>query len=635
MKGTVAGVMSHEIRSSRITDRIREELASTQRQPWSPAFTAGFFLGFPDIHREQKTMRASNRWNFLPIAALALLYIAQEAQAADLPTRRAAPIAPAPVFTWTGFYVGFNFGHTWTANPSIAAGTANLLDLSIERFGLASAIGASGIPGARLNGFFFGGQAGYNWQFADGLIASFEADIQGAGVRGGGRLANVTAAPIGFAVTSGKLNRSLEFLGTVRGRLGYAVTPTIMAYVTGGLAYGGANLTTTIVQSLTPSILIGNAGKGDLYENLVGWTIGAGGEMALSRNVSAKVEYLYYDLGSLSLSPASNPLAFTNPLLGLRLVDATNVSTRFNGHIVRAGLNYRFDWSIPETSGSPATPLFASPQFAATARPVIGDWSFKVVPYMWAINVNGGLTIRSQNLDANVTIIDAITKSSSFPLAFMGRVEASNGPYWLYGDFAWVQLRFSGSTLKLRSPFADVVLGLNADGHLRQTIAIDEAGVGYELARWKLTNAPASFTALDAYAGIRYVYLGSDLTMQTIGAVNSALLGVDQIGARADVKSGGTQWVDPVIGLRMRHSFSPGENFETRADIGGFGAGSKFSWQFYGGYSHDFEFYGLKLAGLVGYRALSLDYSKRLWDGKENGINAIIHGPVTGVSMRF
>ena len=321
-------------------------------------------------------MRANNLSIFFRIAALTLLMLAQELKAADLPTRKAPPIAPPPVFTWTGFYVGFNFGYTWTASPSIAAGSANVLDLSVERFGLASAIGASGVPSARLDGFFFGGQAGYNWQFADKLIAGLEADIQGAGVRGGGGLANVTGAPTGFAVTGGKFNRSLEYLGTVRGRLGYAVTPTLMAYVTGGLAYGGANLTTTISQSLTPSILIGNPGKGDLYENLVGWTIGAGGEMALSRNLSAKLEYLYYDLGGLRLSTASNPLAFTNPLLGLRLVDATHVSTRFNGHIIRAGLNYRFDWSIPENPGSPATPLFASPQFASAEAPVLSDWSF-------------------------------------------------------------------------------------------------------------------------------------------------------------------------------------------------------------------------------------------------------------------
>ena len=165
-----------------------------------------------------------------------------------------------------------------------------------------------------LDDYYFGGQAGYNWQFTEKFLAGLEADIQGAGVRGGG-LANVTAAPGGFAVTSATLRRSLEYFGTVRGRLGFAVTPTILVYATGGLAYGGANVTSAMAQSLTPSLLIADVAKGDLYENRVGWTIGGGGEMALGHNLSAKLEYLYYDLGSASFAnPAlchlSTPRAF-------------------------------------------------------------------------------------------------------------------------------------------------------------------------------------------------------------------------------------------------------------------------------------------------------------------------------------
>jgi hypothetical protein len=71
-----------------------------------------------------------------------------------------------------------------------------------------------------------------------------------------------------------------------------------------------------------------------------------------------------------------------------------------------------------------------------------------------------------------------------------------------------------------------------------------------------------------------------------------------------------------------------------RGDIGAFGVGSKFSWQFYGGYNRDFEFNGLKLTSLIGYRALSVDYST-FFNGRHNGLNTIIHGPVTGMSLRF
>ncbi|HEY8161108.1 MAG TPA: hypothetical protein VIF34_02390 [Methylocystis sp.] len=80
--------------------------------------------------------------------------------------------------------------------------------------------------------------------------------------------------------------------------------------------------------------------------------------------------------------------------------------------------------------------------------------------------------------------------------------------------------------------------------------------------------------------------------------------------------------MDPAIGLRMRQGFTPGGGtFEMRGDIGGFGAGSKFSWQVFGGYNADFEVNGMKLVGPVGYRALGMDFSKWV-NGHDNGLNA-------------
>lgn len=561
--------------------------------------------------------------------------------AADLPSKKAPPVAPPPVFSWTGFYVGFNFGHAWTGSDPINTASANLLDAALVpgQWGAASALGATGGVTARLNGFVSGGQAGYNWQFAERLVAGFEADLQGAGVRGGGGFANVTPSPVvpgSFAVTSATVKRSLEYFGTVRGRLGYAVTPTMLVYATGGLAYGGVNMSATLQQTLTPSILLANAAKGDFFDNRVGWTVGAGLEWAFARHLSAKIEYLYYDLGAVTLTNANiNPLAFTNIITGaLQAANATTVSTRFNGHVLRAGLNYRFDWSEPTPTGSAATSLFASPQFAAIERPSFGDWRFKLMPYMWAININGAMTARGHTVGTDITIVDAFTKSSSVPLAFMGRFEARNGPVSFYGDLAWVQLRFSGSTLKLRSPTLDIGLAASASGRLKETMAIGEAGAGYELARWTLAGAPDTFTALDAYAGLRYWYIGLDLSLDVVGAVNSQLLGVEQVGAKAIAKSGAMQWIDPVIGLGVRHQFAPGEEFQFRGDIGGFGVGSKFSWQTFGAYNRDFKFGRYDFTGTIGYRALSVDYSDG-FGNRTRGIDAIIHGPVVATSFRF
>ena len=277
--------------------------------------------------------------------------------------KKSPPSAPPPVFTWTGLYAGANFGHAWGANGSLAALSTNLLDLTGAGFGAASALGASGVAGTRLNGLFAGGQIGYNWQFAEQFVVGVEADIQGAGVDGGGGLANVTTArlaPPAWAVTGASLQRNLEYIATLRGRLGYAATPTLLLYATGGVAHGRARAGIELEQSLTPSDFDDAAIEGERYRNLTGFAVGGGLEAALGTNVSAKFEYLYYNLGTLRLNNAQiSPLAYFNAASTIDLLAATRLSTRFNGHLLRAGVNYRFDWSRPQTFGSAATPLFA------------------------------------------------------------------------------------------------------------------------------------------------------------------------------------------------------------------------------------------------------------------------------------
>ncbi|ARN83142.1 outer membrane protein [Methylocystis bryophila] len=577
------------------------------------------------------------------LGATALQLLIPPARAADLPSVKAAPVS-APAFTWTGLYLGMDFGYTWSASPSITALSANLVDRSLLGWGPASALSASGFTGANLDGFLAGGGLGYNWQFHDRFVAGIEADLEGAGVRGGGGLRNIVPNPNIFglsaaAVTGAKLNRNLEYLSTVRGRLGFAPTPNLLVYATGGLAFGGVSESASFGQNLRPSFFAAGEAKGSAFENRAGWSLGAGLEYALTPALSAKIEYLYYDLGSKTLTNAEiSPLAAQSVLglLPIFLANATNVSTRYDGNIVRAGLNYRLDWSVPaEKTPAGATPLLASPDLARLEAPQLGDWRISLAPYLWALGVNGSMTARGETAGSNLSFIDFLTKTSAFPLNFAGRVEASNGPFGVYGDLVWMQVRASGSTLQLRSPFADVLVAASADGHIKQTMAIGEAGVSYELARWKFLGAASSVTSLDAYAGLRYWRVDLDLQLDAAGAETSRLLGLNQLGARVDARSGALQWVDPVIGLRARHEFAPDQRFEARGDIGGFGAGSAFSWEFYGGYAKDFEFNGLKLTASAGYRALSIDYSRTGSDARQDGIKAILHGPVLSLGLRF
>lgn len=199
------------------------------------------------------------------------------AQAADIP--RAAPEpyrAPVavPYFSWTGFYAGINGGYGW--------GDANW----------------SSLPGDfSTSGGTVGGTIGYNWQTpGTPWVFGLEGDINWAGIDG-----NVGAA-----------QTSTDWFGTVRGRIGYSFD-RVMPYITGGLAFG--NIESSVA----------GLPKSDSTE--VGWTLGGGIETAFAPNWSAKLEYLYVDLGSAGCSAAS---CFV----------PTNVDHSFS--VVRAGLNYRF-----------------------------------------------------------------------------------------------------------------------------------------------------------------------------------------------------------------------------------------------------------------------------------------------------
>ena len=289
--------------------------------------------------------------------------IAGPAMAADLarPLYRRPVAVVAPVYTWTGFYVGLNAGYTWSQNSGVAVQGANVFAppgaLGLT-YGLAAAAGISGVGFVRNDGFIGGGQVGYNWQFGGpvgpwggaGFVAGVEADIQG--VAGGNHSSSYARAVdrlfpapgINFIDSFVTVSKRLDYLGTVRGRLGYLVKPSLLAYATGGLAYGGARSETTYFGFENPPLGVGSTpffGAAAFSNTRVGWTVGGGLEWMFMPNLSAKAEYLYYDLGSVTY--ASTTAAFALTTGNLRFIDAAQSSTRFNGHVVRVGLNYKFN----------------------------------------------------------------------------------------------------------------------------------------------------------------------------------------------------------------------------------------------------------------------------------------------------
>jgi outer membrane immunogenic protein len=302
-----------------------------------------------------------------------LALTAGAALAADLPSRKGPPVLPPPPPPplWTGFYVGLNAGATWTNSNQQTIGVGPISSFSGkyrpwgssyeagEIAAISTAASASGFNNGNNVGFIGGGQIGYNWQFYNSLVAGVEADIQGIAGNHGSRTV-FTAVPgssysndVWYGVTS--VRGSLDYLGTVRGRLGWLFTPTLLLYGTGGLAYGGVTLNTAtqVTNSFYNSSYANFPGAfgGVNYSNTqVGWTAGGGLEWMFWPNWSAKVEYLYYDLGSVTQSFAL-PFTYDYTTGGKTYNDAAlfagQVRARVNGNVVRAGLNYHFNWGAP------------------------------------------------------------------------------------------------------------------------------------------------------------------------------------------------------------------------------------------------------------------------------------------------
>jgi outer membrane immunogenic protein len=214
--------------------------------------------------------------------AMLTLSAALPAAAADLPPRVAPYGAPAyqPAYNWTGFYLGLNAGGGWGSSDWAGMGVTNS-------------------PG----GGMIGVTAGYNWQGVGPWVFGIEADIDWTNFN--------DSTLCQFGTTCETRN---DWFGTARGRVGYA-WDRFMPYVTGGVAFGNIEAKQS------------GFGFGSVSDTNIGWTVGAGLEAAIAPRWTAKVEYLYADMGDTNCAV---------PVCSL----PTNVDLRMN--ILRGGLNYRF-----------------------------------------------------------------------------------------------------------------------------------------------------------------------------------------------------------------------------------------------------------------------------------------------------
>lgn len=251
--------------------------------------------------------------------ALSAVAAAAPADAADMPLK-----APPPVYSWSGFYLGGNVGYSW--------GTGRWT-YSDPGFGSGLAPVTSGSD--RLDGIIGGGQIGYNWQVNQTWVWGVEADFQGTGEKGTRGFSDPYFCDVcvpTVAYVDGDVSSDIRWFGTVRGRAGVLVNPTLLFYGTGGLAYGGIRASGSFFDTFpgcSPAICNWSFSQTTIK---LGWTAGAGVEGTISNmaNWTWKVEYLYIDFGNVSgNSSAIDPGYYS-------------WSTHLTDNIVRVGLNYHF-----------------------------------------------------------------------------------------------------------------------------------------------------------------------------------------------------------------------------------------------------------------------------------------------------
>jgi len=217
------------------------------------------------------------------VGALGAMTMIAAANAADLEHRHAmptkAPIYEAP-YNWTGFYVGINGGAGW---------------------GRSTWDTPAGSSGLDTSGGLVGGTIGYNYQVGQAVFG-LEGDIDWSNLRG-----STSGACLGTSCETRN-----DWLATTRGRIGYAFN-RVMPYVTGGAAFGDVKATADGIGSQTTT--------------RAGWTLGGGVEANIAGPWTAKIEYLYVDLGKAGCDASSC---------------GAGADVSFTSNIVRAGVNYRF-----------------------------------------------------------------------------------------------------------------------------------------------------------------------------------------------------------------------------------------------------------------------------------------------------
>jgi outer membrane immunogenic protein len=255
-------------------------------------------------------------------AAIAAFGFVGAANAADMPTKMPVKAAPMALYNWTGFYIGGHVGYGWGASDDTTIAWSDPGNVA----GTAAAVAAGVVPlsfSPDPKGALGGGQIGYNYQASPNFVLGVETDFSFADINGA---QTINTAVVGFFPLTESVSQKLDWFGTIRGRVGYAVDQWLF-YATGGGAYGHINYRYALSNIPAGAINISRSESSTEF----GWTVGGGVEYGWDK-WTVRAEYLYMDLGDHSFTVPLNTVATAT--------FSPNFQNKYN--IVRVGFNYRF-----------------------------------------------------------------------------------------------------------------------------------------------------------------------------------------------------------------------------------------------------------------------------------------------------
>ena len=258
--------------------------------------------------------------------------------------------------------------------------------------------------------------------------------------------------------------------------------------------------------------------------------------------------------------------------------------------------------------------LPSAPGTTSADEPIPDGWRFTVAPYAWALGIKGEVGIGSLDADIDATFLDILDQSDSL-VALQGHIEAQKNRFGVFFDgiYADIGVKYDGSFISL---------------DVDQKMAIIEGGGFYrvidEVALWQQDASRAGEFSADALVGVRYTSLEVDLdsSVEVFG---------DDFERRFE---GRRDWIDPIVGGRVELRLTEDIDVALRADVGGFGVGSDFTWNTQGLLGYRFQLFGKAAAAWAGYRALGQDYHEGCCQDRFEW-DVILHGPVIGMTVRW